>query len=386
MDEKVDALRQTFAESFGRVPEVSAAAPGRVNLIGDHTDYSEGYVLPLAIDRYVTVVAARREDSTVRILSTDYDERDEFDLESIEHSEGVWQNYARGVFWSAIEAGHRLSGVDLAIASDLPQQSGLASSAAFEVAVLAGAAAACGVAISKREIALLAQQAENEFVGVQCGIMDQLAVVFGEAGHASLIDCRTREIRQVPLGAPEEVAIVVINSGVERRLAETPYNQRREECDAAAERLGVEALRDVSAGDLGDVRAKVPDTLYRRVRHVVTENERVLKAVDALGERDLDAVGQLMYESHESLRDDCAVSTPELDSLVDIARRTEGVWGARLTGAGFGGSVVALTRPEASDDLARQVQSGYARPDGRPTTVSVLHASDGLRVIAGADD
>jgi galactokinase len=380
MDDKVDTLRWTFAEAFGRRPEVLSRAPGRVNLIGDHTDYNEGYVLPVAIDRSVTVAAAPRADHTVRILSTDYDERDEFDLGSVERSQGAWKNYARGVFWSAIDAGHSLSGVDLAIGSDLPEQSGLASSAAFEVAVLAGAAATCGASINKQDIASLAQQAENEFVGVQCGIMDQLAVVFGEADRASLIDCRTNEIRQAPLGVAGDMAIVVIDSGVERRLAETPYNQRREECDEAAALLGIEALRDVSAGDSAAVRAKLPDVLYRRVRHVVLENERVLKTVDALGRHDLDAAGRLMYESHESLRDDFEVSTTELDSLMEIARRTEGVWGARLTGAGFGGSVVALTRPDASADLARRVQREYKGPDDRPATVSVLHASDGLRV------
>lgn len=380
MGDKVEVLRKRFQESFGRVPEVLAEAPGRVNLIGDHTDYNEGYVLPMAIDRSVIVAAARREDSTVRILATDYDERDEFSLDEVERSQGRWQDYARGVFWSAIDAGRSLSGVDLAIASDLPQQSGLASSAALEVAVLAGAAAASRTSINKQHIAMLAQRAENEFVGVRCGIMDQLAVVFGQAGHASLIDCRTTEVRQVSLGAPQELAMVVIDSGVDRRLAETPYNQRRDECAEAAALLGVEALRDVAADDLADVRAKLPDALYRRVRHVVLENERVLKTVDALGQRDFEWAGRLMYESHESLRDDSEVSTPELDSLVEIARRTKGVWGARLTGAGFGGSVVALTRAEASADLAKRVGHEYTRPDGRPTTVSVLHASDGLKV------
>jgi galactokinase len=379
MEEQEQALLDSFEQEYGRRATQIALAPGRVNMIGDHTDYNDGFVLPMAIDRSVRVAAAARDDGTVHVWSKDYEERDEFPLEGQKRS-GSWKDYVRGVFWSLKEAGHPVKGVDLAIESDLPQRSGLSSSAAVELAVAAAATAVSEVVVEDRDLAQLAQRAENEFVRVQCGIMDQLAIVYGRAGHALLVDCQSLEVSHVPIGEEADFAVTVIDSGVSRDLSKKPYNERREECAEATRQLGVKSLRDANESWLRECQHRMPDELFRRARHVLTENERVVQTAEALRRQDLATVGKRMYQSHASLRDDFEVSTPELDSLVEIGRRTEGVWGARLTGAGFGGSVVALTRPEASDDLAERVLREYASPSGDAATVSVLRASNGLKV------
>ena len=379
MEEQQQPLLDSFEREYGRPATQIALAPGRVNIIGDHTDYNDGFVLPMAIDRSVRVAAASRDDGTVHVWSKDYEERDEFPLEDQKRS-GSWRDYVRGVFWSLKESGHPVTGVDLAIESDLPQRSGLSSSAAVELAVAAAATAVSEVVVEDRDLAQLAQRAENEFVGVQCGIMDQLAIVHGRAGHVLLVDCRSLEVSQVPIGEEADLAVTVIDSGVSRDLSKTPYNERREECAEATRQLGVKSLRDVSESWLRECQRRMPDELFSRARHVVTENARVVQAAEALRRQDVATVGKRMYQSHASLRDDFEVSTPELDSLVEITRQTEGAWGARLTGAGFGGSVVALTKPDASDHLARRVQREYTSPSGDPASVSVLRASDGLKV------
>jgi len=356
-----------------------AVAPGRVNIIGDHTDYNEGFALPVAIDVSVMAMAAPRDDGTVRVLSLDYEEQDEFSVGEVKRGQS-WRDYVRGAVWSLREAGHGVKGADLAIESNVPQKSGLSSSAAVELAVGAAVAAASELSIEDLELARLAQRAENEFVGVQCGIMDQLAIVFARAGQALLVDCRSLEMDEIPLGEENDVAIVVIESGVERDLSKTPYNERREECAEAARQLGVKSLRDLTYSWLTEARHRMPDALFRRAQHVLSENDRVIRATAALRKGDATAAGKLMYESHASLRDEFEVSTPELDEIVDLTKRVDGVLGARLTGAGFGGSVVVLVRPDAVDALAERVRGEYKTPAGDEAAVSTFRASDGLRV------
>ena len=375
-------LLRAFAERFGRPSALIAEAPGRVNLIGEHTDYNQGHVLPVAIDRTVAVAAAPRGDACVRAYAVDFAEGDEFPLGAIVRlADGGWRNYLRGVAWALTQEGHALQGVDVVIGGDVPVGAGLSSSAALEVAVAGALLAASGVSLEGRQMALLAQRAENEFVGVQCGIMDQFAAALGRRGHALLIDCRSLAVDPVPLGLEEAgVTIVVVDSGVRRSLEAVPYNLRRQECAEAARLLGVAALRDVDAAVLKAHRGALPDRLYRRARHVVTEEARVLAAVQALRRGDVETLGSLLNQSHASLRDDFEVSCPELDLLVELARGRDGVLGARLTGAGFGGCTVNLVRGEALEAFGAVVLDQYRERAGRSAAMYVCRARDGLEV------
>ena len=310
------ALRRAFEQQFGREPELISEAPGRVNLIGEHTDYNGGFVLPAAIDRTVAVALAPREDGILRAFSADYGQCDEFPVERVRRfmgTRGGWRDYVRGVVWALLDSHIPVGGADIAISGDVPQGAGLSSSAAIEVAVAGALTATSNVEL--RGLALHCQKAENLFVGVQCGIMDQFASALGREGHALFIDCRSLETDTISL--PEGIAIVIIDSKVPRKLSETAYNQRRAECAEAARLLGVESLRDAEVPMLD----RLPDLLQKRARHVVTENNRVLATVDALRSRDLDSLGMLMRDSHASLRDDFEVSTPELDDVVRLEDR-----------------------------------------------------------------
>jgi len=387
-------LAHSFARRFAREPQGLAKAPGRVNLIGEHTDYNEGFVLPVAIDRTVIAAFAPRSDRQVRVYSLEFGEEDSFALDDIERLEGdVWSNYVRGVAAVLQGVGYRLTGLDMVIQGDVPIEAGLASSAALEVAVLGAFQHAATLAIDPRDQALLAQRAENEFVGVGCGIMDQMAAVMGRRGHALLIDCRSLETEAVPLNlAAHDLKIVVAHTGVRRALSDSAYNQRRQECSRAvqvlaqviAARPGV-ALRDITSKDLSAHQGSLPDPLARRARHVVSENERVLKSVEALRRGDLLTFGQLLYGSHQSLARDYEVSSPELDLMVELARRLEVVVGARMTGAGFGGCTVNLVRQEAIDSFREQVIETYRSRTSLPAEMYVCEAVDGLRIIAGAN-
>jgi galactokinase len=370
-----NALRRTFERAFGRDPEIVAEAPGRVNLIGEHTDYNQGFVLPVAINRRVTIAAAPAEGKRVRVYSADFDARDEWQVDAPRRTgRREWRDYVRGVAWVLLDAGHELRGADLAIAGDVPQGAGLSSSAALEVAVAGALCAVSGQEVEPQQLAVLCQKAENQFVGVQCGIMDQLAAACAWAEHALLIDCRSLQVERVPL--PDDVAIVVVDSKVQRALRDTAYNERRGECAAAARALGVASLRDAAVGDVD----RLPQPLNRRARHVITENRRVLEAVAALRSDNLNRFGELIYESHASLRDDFEVSTPELDLLVELALRTEGVIGARLTGAGFGGCTVNLVEREAVGRFEAGIIEPYRAKTGLSAKTIVCRAIDGLRV------
>jgi galactokinase len=365
-------LVATFRRAFGREPEVIAEAPGRVNLIGEHTDYNEGFVLPVAIDRTVAVAAA--PSTSLHVYSADFDARDEWRIDAPRRTgRREWRDYVRGVAWALLDAGYELRGVDLAIAGDVPLGAGLSSSAALEVSVAGALCAVSGTEIELPRLALLCQKAENQFVGVQSGMMDQLASACSRAGDALLIDCRSLDLDFVRL--PENVAIVVVDSKVPRRLGETAYNKRRQECEAAAEALGVESLRDAEIGEV----EQLPEPLERRARHVVSENERVLAAAEALRSGDVARAGELMNESHASLRDDFEVSTPELDLLVDLAARTECVIGARLTGAGFGGCTVNLVERDGVAGFEAGVVELYRKQTGLAAELFICAAVGGLR-------
>jgi galactokinase len=370
-----DDLLGAFERAFRRLPEFVSEAPGRVNLIGEHTDYNEGFVLPVAIDRTVTAAAAAAEGKRVRVCSVDLDARDEWPVDAPRRTgRREWRDYVRGVAWSLLDAGHEVRGADLAIAGDVPIGAGLSSSAALEVAVAGALCAVSRIELEPQRLALLCQKAENQFVGVQCGIMDQLASACSRAGHALLIDCCSLEIEHVPL--PGDLAIVVVDSKVPRALGETAYNDRREECLAAAHALGVASLRHAGNVDIG----RFPGLLNRRARHVIWENQRVLDAVTALRAGDLGRFGELMYESHASLRDDFEVSTPELDWLIELASRAEGVIGARLTGAGFGGCTVNLVERDAVRSFEAEVVGRYRERTGLAAEMLLCEAVDGLRV------
>jgi galactokinase len=388
------ALARAFAGRFGREPEGLAVAPGRVNLIGEHTDYNEGFVLPVAIDRTVVAAFGVRSDRQVQVHSLEFDQEDSFSLDDIERlQEDVWSNYVRGVAAVLHEAGYRLTGLDVAIEGDVPIGAGLASSAALEVAVLGAFQRAAALTIDRRDQALLAQRAENQFVGVRCGIMDQMAAVMGRRDHALLIDCRSLETQAVPLNlAAHGLKIVVAHTGVRRALSDSAYNQRRQECARAAQMLSqviaarpVRALRDITSNDLTAHESSLGEPLARRARHVVSENERVLKSVEALGRGDLLTFGELLYASHESLARDYEVSSPELDLMVELASCLQGVVGARMTGAGFGGCTVNVVRDTAVDRFREQVIEPYRRRTGLPAEMYVCKAVDGLRIIAQAD-
>jgi galactokinase len=335
-------------------------APGRVNLIGEHTDYNDGFVLPAAIDRFTTIEATPRDDGRVHVESLG--ESDDFALDAIERT-GTWRDYVRGVV--ALVAPAR--GATLRIESTVPRGGGLSSSASLEVAV----GRALDAALPGEQLALLAQRAENEFVGVPCGIMDQFSVALARAGHALLLDCRDRSYRHIPI--PDDVAIVVCDSRVRRRLAESGYADRRRACEAAAAQLGVPALRDAT---LEQVETLDDETLCRRARHVVTENARTLAAAAALERGDLDAVGALMLESHVSMRDDFEIVPPRLDELAAVVRDVPGCRGSRLTGGGFGGCTVALVDEPA-------VGAVRAAAEDWGAVVHVCRASDGVRNESG---
>jgi len=368
-------LTRAFAAQHGCEPRLIAEAPGRVNLIGEHTDYNEGFVLPVAIDRTVAVAAAPREDRRVRALAVDHDQRDDFSLDAARrHPMGGWRNYVRGVLWALLDSQLPLGGVDLSISGDVPQGAGLSSSAALELALAGAICAASGIELPPRDLALLCQRAEHMYAGVQCGIMDQFAAALGREGCALFVDCQSLETEDVPL--PDGVAIVVIDSKAPRALAATPYNQRRDECAQAARELGLSSLRNADEAQI----ESLPDVLRRRARHVVTENARVLAAKAALGNDDRAALDRLFAESHASLRDGFGASTPEIDLLVELANAAPGAIGARLTGGGFGGCTVNLVEATQAQRFGEAVVSQYRQRTGRDGEAHICRAVNGMEV------
>jgi len=357
-------------------------APGRVNLIGEHTDYNDGFVLPAAIGFSTWVSSAPRDDRTVSVFSENFSEQIEFDLdEENPHARDHWSDYVRGVAVSLERAGHHLRGADLRIRGEVPIGSGLSSSAALEVASGFALLTNSRLKIDRRDLAELCQRAENEFVGIRCGIMDQFVSCHGQAGKALLLDCRSLEYKLLPL--PENARLAICNTRVKHSLATSQYNARRLECETAVRhfaqrRSNVRALRDVTETDLKLFGGELPEVIYRRARHVITENARVLAAGTALARGDLVAFGQLMNRSHLSLRDDYDVSCNELDLMVELAQAVPGVYGARMTGGGFGGSTVNLIAVESVDEFRQTVARGYEEATGLTPEIYICTATEGV--------
>ena len=388
-----DTLKARTADAlhtaFGHAPDRWVQAPGRVNLIGEHTDYNDGFVLPCAID-YRTVIAVKaRDDRQIRVVAADHGHAvDAFDLDApiTPHPTLQWANYVRGTVKMLAEhlapLGLALRGADLAVAGNVPQGAGLSSSASLEVAVGQAFKALLDLSgVSQTDLALIAQRAENRFVGVNCGIMDQLISARAEAGHALLIDCRSLDGRAVHL--PDAVAVMVVHSRVKRGLVGSEYNTRRSQCEAAARHYGVAALRDVDGERLLRDRSDLDDVVFRRARHIVTENARTTAAAEALAAGDLVRLGELMAASHVSMRDDFEITHPAVDRLVEIAQAAVGQdGGARMTGGGFGGCVVVVLPDERIADVRTAIEAAYRSPEGEPPAIWVSHAATGAGGIA----
>jgi galactokinase len=378
----LSTIRDQFQRRYSTHPRLIICAPGRVNLIGEHTDYNDGFVFPVAIDRATYIAASPRDDRTVRVVAADLDDEDSFSLDAIERStDHLWSNYIRGVAKGLIVAGHPLGGADLLVTSDVPRGAGLSSSAALEVGVGYAFQTLSRLNILGEELALLAQGAENNFVGVQSGIMDQFISALGQRDHALLIDCRDLSYRPIPI--PPSAQIVVCDSHVERSLAASAYNQRRRECEEAVRRFKqwypkIRALRDITVEQLRAHEAELPEPVRQRARHVITENDRALRGAQALEAGDVAAFGVLMNESHASLRDDYEVSIAPIDALVTAAQRVPGCYGSRLTGAGFGGCTVSLVEQGAVERFRREVQAAYRAATSREATIYVCRASSGV--------
>jgi galactokinase len=381
----ISAVRTVFGEAFPGAPPQISFAPGRVNLIGEHTDYNEGFVFPMAIARGVAVAFRRRADRLIRAHSIAAGSTRELTLDALETTPRTdWVAYVAGVAGAFPFGGRDLPGLDLVVAADLPMGAGLSSSGALEVAIARAFTAAAGADWVPEEAARLCQKAENEFVGIHCGLMDQFASAVSREGCALLLDCRSLHWEPVPL--PKAAALVVMDTGVRRRLATSAYNERRAACDSAVAAVRnldetVRALRDVSRDLLEAVRPQMSDLVFRRARHVVEENERPGALAMAFREGDLRAAGCLMNDSHESLRELYEVSCPELDLLTGLARDQPACHGARMTGAGFGGCAIALVEREAAHDFAGRMVTDYGGRTGLPTRAWVCGAEGGARLV-----
>jgi galactokinase len=379
-----------FESAFGQTPQVRAAAPGRVNLIGEHTDYNDGFVLPMAIDRATICAGRLTDDGRVDMISGSARHRAAATIGGgvIARGEPRWTNYIRGVIAGFQRRGVRISGLQIAIESDVPPGGGLSSSAALEVGVAVMLQALTGHTITPADIIALCRQAEHEYAGVPCGVMDQTVVTMAHEGHALLLDCRSLAVTHVPFADPG-ICVLIVNTSVKHSLASGAYAQRRAECAAAAARLGVDSLRDASIDRVETLAAATSagspdDLLVRRARHVVSENARTLAAVRAMETADWSAMGRLMYESHASLRDDFEVSCAELDAVVSTAHEigeAGGVWGCRMTGGGFGGCAVCLVHAPQAPAIAERIGERYRAATGLIASIFSARAAGGAHVM-----
>ncbi len=382
-------LRAQFRELYGREPRLFRA-PGRVNLIGEHTDYNDGFVLPMAIDRATVVAAAPRDDLRVRAYSLNLQESAEFELDQPGPTRrGLWLDYVEGVAQSLLEQGATIGGADLMIDSDVPVGAGLSSSAALEVSAGLALMKVAGLEVDKVRLALAGQRAEHIYVGTRSGIMDQFVAALGEEGHALLIDCRALTATPIPLDT-SELVVAICDTEVKHELASSEYNLRREECEQGVEILRralpeIRALRDVSVEDFERHEGLLPEPVRRRCRHVVTENRRTLDAAEALRAGGLERMGQLMLNSHESLRRDYEVSCKELDIMVEIAMGVAGVLGARMTGGGFGGCTVNLVRRDALAEFRETIEREYNRATNKHPTIYVSEPGAGAEELVLRD-
>jgi len=368
-----------FSARFGRPPRWVVRAPGRVNLIGEHTDYNDGFVLPLAIDRAVWIALEPRDDRRVEVESLDFASRASFDLDHLTKDNGDWGEYLKGTAWSLQEAGFTLSGWQGVVAGDVPVGAGLSSSAALELATARALAAAGSLPWDPAAMARLAQRAENQWVGVNCGIMDQLISAAGREHCALLIDCRSLEC--TPVEFPPGVAVAVLDTSTRRGLVDSEYNQRRRQCEEAARFFGVSALRDVDLATFQRRCGDLDDATRRRARHVITENARTREAADAMRRGDLATLGRLLAASHASLRDDFEVSNTALDAMVRAATGHPACHGARMTGAGFGGCAVAVIDAAVAQSFVETVAADYQEATGLVPAVYVCSATNGAEAV-----
>jgi len=385
----LNKLWKIFNEKFADTGLIKGAfsAPGRVNLIGEHTDYNEGFVLPMAIEKKIIMLGQSRNDRLVQVFDLGYKAEAKFSLDNLTPiKKDKWANYLMGVVDEMQKAGYILQGANIIFRSDIPQKAGLSSSAALEVVTALTMAKLNSLKIEPVKMARLCQQAENNFVGVNCGIMDQYISVLGKKGYALMIDCRSNEYELVPF-TDKNYKIVICNSKVERGLVDSKYNQRRKECKQVTEffadklKRKISALRDVTINDLDRFGAKLPDPIFRRARHIITENNRVLTSMETLKNNDFTTFGQLMNESHHSLRDDYEVSCPELDLLVDLALNEEGVLGARMTGAGFGGCTINLAKKAYLEHFIEVISEEYKKKTGIIPEIYVSSPTAGAKMI-----
>ena len=380
----MDDLIRSHQEEYGQGPDIIAQAPGRVNLIGEHTDYNEGFVLPMAIDYYVRVAVSRRKDQHLRFLSVDFKDRKRASLSNLRFKkEDRWANYLKGVISVLQTRGYVTGGLSFSVAGNVPVGVGLSSSAALEVATAYAVQKLLAIELSGPELARLAQEAENSFVGVQCGIMDQFVSRMAKSGSVMFIDTRSMEYRHIPI-ALRSVKILITNSSVPRSLVDSEYNQRRGECEKCVSLLSSRkpgrSLRDYTAEDLRDSLGLIPETTRKRCLHVVEENERVRDAESSLRRNDIGSFGKLMNRSHESLRDQYEVSCPELDWLVKRAWETEGVYGSRMTGAGFGGCTVTLIEEKAIPKYEARLEV-YERIFSFKPEIFLVNPADGAQIV-----
>jgi galactokinase len=373
------AIRDAFEARFGAAPERAVRAPGRVNLIGEHTDTSDGFVMPMAIDREVRVVLTPRSDTTVRLVAFDLGEETTFDATKPEVKDG-WASYLHGVAWALGEEGLALQGFDGVVSGDVPRGAGLSSSAAIELALMRAFFEASGFDWDAKRMAVLARRVENEWVGVASGIMDQLICACGEEGTALTIDCRDLSLEPAPL--PAGYTVVILDTGTRRGLVGSEYNQRKAQVDEAARILGADVLRDVTPEQVDAQREALGEAPYRRARHVTRENRRVLEAAAAMREGDAETLGALINASHVSLRDDYEVSGPALDRMVEIAQAQPGCAGARMTGAGFAGCAVALVADPALAEFTSAVKDAYDAVSDVACSVYVVSPQGGASTLA----
>ncbi len=393
-------VTSAFREKFGSEPRVVVRAPGRVNLIGEHTDYNEGFVFPTAIDRDMIIAASPKpkpadpenevEDREVVVYSLEYRQEDRFSLDLLEKSaDHPWINYLRGTLKALQQAGLKTQPFSAVISGNIPPGAGLSSSAAYSVATALMQREMCGFSLPGKELALLAQKAENEFVGVKCGIMDPFISALGEKDAALLLDCRSLNYRTIPLPLKKEgVSIVITNSGVQRGLVDSEYNARRQQCQEGVELLkkasgfdDIATLRDVVMSELEEFGSTLPPIILKRCRHVISENERCIRATEALERGDLRAFGKLMNDSHRSLQQDFQVSCTELDVLVELTQNHTGVLGSRMTGAGFGGCSVTLMQTNAVETFQNQVIPAYESHTGKKAEVYVCNSVSGAGLV-----
>jgi galactokinase len=381
----LSALVAAFRQRYGKVPRLFRA-PGRVNLIGEHTDYNDGFVLPMAIDQGTVAAIAARPDRLLRVWSMNLDDSIVLDLDKLGFGrQGKWQDYIEGVSAALLNDGIRLAGADIAINSDVSLGGGLSSSAALEMAFGMALVASSNGTIGENALALAGQTAEHVHVGIKCGIMDQFTSIHALKGHALLLDCRSLESKPIPLKL-HEYRIVICDSRFRHELASSEYNQRRNDCELGVKLLssvlpGIHALRDISLSELEINHSLLPETIFRRCRHVISENERTTKAAIAIATGDVAGMGKLMFESHRSLRDDYQVSCRELDLLVEIAGAQPGVLGARMTGGGFGGCTVNLVEKSGIASFREHVTQEYQARAQLIPIIFMVEASQGAEEI-----